>query len=213
MGSRARTGAGRTLGVSTATAALVLTVAGPALACFAPSASPDGVPVSGVTTQRFYEHTAAEWTGTLQAKLDYFAVRAAALRARVLAMPASTVLTARQAAWAKAKLAVLAAVESKLDALAAAAPDGLTVSQAAQVAAIKSDLDAAVARLSAILDNGIKAPAVTATTVKRFTFDPTRLRAEGLRHLCDGDHDGKWGDRTWTWGSRDSSWGDRDGRR
>jgi hypothetical protein len=205
----------RAAAVSTAAGALLLTAAGPAVACFTGTrATADGLPATGSIVLASYEQTTAESMGTLLEKLRWFAAAADAARVAAEKVPTSTVLTARQAVWAKAKLARAEALRAKLDALAASVPGGLTVAQAALVAQIKADLDVVVSRVSAIPDNGIKqaAVAVKPTTTKVLGERST------LRHRCDGDHDGwwgswsgSWGDRDGTWGSRDGSWGDHDG--
>jgi hypothetical protein len=214
-------GARRAVGVSAGTTALLLTAATPALACLTPNATADrvaadGTAATGVTRTTYFERSQAEWTGTLQQGLDALAARVAAKRADVEAMPASTVLSARQAAITKAKLAWVSALESRLDALAAAAPGGLTTAQAAQVADIKADLQAIVVRISAILDNGVAAASVTSTATKVHHLTLSRaavLAAAQTRHHCDGFRDGSRADRSWgdRDGDHDRSWGDRDG--
>jgi hypothetical protein len=141
----------------------------------------------------------------LDAKLDRVEAAMNALRAKVSAIPSTTVLTGMERRAAKARLAKAAFLGHVLDNLPDSGLYAPTATEAAQIARIQAALDAIVAKLKTLLAN---VPAVTPTTTTLVTksLDPrTALALLGTRdHVCDGHwdgwHDGTRFDRTrWDW--------------
>lgn len=121
----------------------------------------------------------------LDAKLDAVEAAANALRTKVLAIPAGTVLTG-DARWAaKAKLAKVAGLAGILNALPDSGAFAPTATEAAQIARIEATLATIAARLKTLLAN---APAVTPKVLgtRLFGKDPSVLGSFRFRHHCDG---------------------------
>jgi hypothetical protein len=141
----------------------------------------------------------------LDAKLDRVATYVDALRAKVAAIPAGTVLTGDARFAAKARLAKTAYLTRLLDAIPDSGTYAPSAAERAQVAAIEADLAAIASRLTALLANRPAAPAPT--TVKLVTRTTSVKSLDLRRHVCD--HDGWRSDGTrWDGYHRDgwSSW-------
>jgi hypothetical protein len=122
----------------------------------------------------------------LDAKLDRVQTYVDALRAKVAAVPNTTVLAGAQRWTAKAELAKVTYLSRLLDAIPDSGTYAATAAEQAQVSAIETALAAVKAKLVALLAN---APAVAAPTQTRLA---TRtIAVKDLRtHVCDGHWDG-----------------------
>jgi hypothetical protein len=123
----------------------------------------------------------------LDAKLDRVATYVAALRAKVAAIPAGTVLTGADRVAATAELAKTAYLTRPLDAIPDSGTYAPTAAERARLAAIEADVAAIASRLTALLANR---PAAAAPTTTKVVMRTTSVQSRDL-HVCD--HDG------WRW--------------
>ena len=126
------------------------------------------------TSQSYWAQLAATHLDALQAK-------AAALHARVAAIPDDSGLNAGQRATAIRQLKRAQALSRFLGRL-----EGLTPAQADQVDAIRAELDIAAAELKVLLSNRPASDPVKVVTSDRVVTATDTTR----EHVCDGDHDG-----------------------
>lgn len=139
-------------GVMSASTALALFTVSPASAHLTEHGTAHATIYGPAVTQQ------AAFGALLVAQLDALQAKATALHAKAAAVPNSTVLAGRQRHLALSKLRFATALSAGL-----ARITGLTPTQAAQVQAIRAQLNAAAAELKALLANRPTAAAVART--------------------------------------------------
>jgi hypothetical protein len=161
-----------------ASTALALVTVSPASAHLTEHGTPHATIYGPSVTQQ------AAFGALLGAQLDALQAKATALHAKAAAVPNSTVLAGRQRHLALSKLRFATALSAGL-----AQITGLTPTQAAQVQAIRAQLDAAAAELKALLANRPTGAAATRTdrVVKVVTVARTVSAADPslFAGLCD----------------------------
>ena len=179
----------RTLSVTAGSVAVVGLLASPATACL--DLGPAGATTTAPTAVERVVHRFADATLTqdefralLDAKLDRWAAKAAALQARWGAVGSGAVLTRDQRSTAFRDLARALAASARLGSLPTAGALSASVTQQAQIDSLRADLAALVAQLKALLANR-PGPEAVKPLSRAGTFGAGQVSFD--RHRCDGD--------------------------